>query len=269
MYLYLLSMQKHAFLIMAHNQPTLLQTLVSQIDNEETDIYIHIDAKSNMSLPKAKYSKLFFTNRVSVLWGTSKQIEAELILFQAAYKRNYDFYHFISGSDLLIQPIYTILAFFSAHINKQFIGFSNDLEWFKYIGQNSIDRLPALQNKYNILRHGANWCSLTQQAVNILLKNKQNILSDFGGMHTADEIYKQTVLFQHRNMLQFYDSENEQNGHQRYIDWSQGGSHPKDLNYNDIKKIQESGLMFARKFSEKNLNAIKIMYNYTNRKQVQ
>ncbi|CAL5976946.1 Glycosyltransferase [Hexamita inflata] len=264
MLLYLLSMQKHAFLIMAHNQPTLLQTLVNQIDGEETDIYIHIDAKSNISLPKAKYSKLVFTNRVSVQWGTSKQIEAELILFQTAYKKNYDFYHFISGSDLLIQPINAVLAFFSAHKNIQFIGFNNDQEWFKFIGQNSIYRLAALQNKYNIIKHGANWCSLTHQAVNILLNNKQSILSDFGGMHTADEIYKQTVLFQHRKELQFYDSENEQNGHQRYIDWSQGGSHPKDLNDNDILKMLQSGLMFARKFSEKNLNAIKIMYDYTN-----
>ena len=38
-------MEKHAFLIIAHTDWSLLKTLVSLLDYELNDIYIHIDAK--------------------------------------------------------------------------------------------------------------------------------------------------------------------------------------------------------------------------------
>ena len=41
-------MMKHAFLIMAHNNLEILQTLVSMLDDERNDIFLHIDLKSNM-----------------------------------------------------------------------------------------------------------------------------------------------------------------------------------------------------------------------------
>ncbi len=34
---------RHAYLILAHNEPKILQTLVEMIDDERDDIYIHID----------------------------------------------------------------------------------------------------------------------------------------------------------------------------------------------------------------------------------
>lgn len=39
------AMEKHAFLIIAHTDWSLLKTLVSLLDYELNDIYIHIDAK--------------------------------------------------------------------------------------------------------------------------------------------------------------------------------------------------------------------------------
>ena len=40
-------MKKHAYLIMVHNQPDLLKKLVTLLDDERNDIYIHADIKMN------------------------------------------------------------------------------------------------------------------------------------------------------------------------------------------------------------------------------
>ncbi len=37
---------KHAFLIIAHNEPEVLAALLRQLDDERNDIYLHIDARS-------------------------------------------------------------------------------------------------------------------------------------------------------------------------------------------------------------------------------
>ena len=39
---------KHAFLIMAHGSLPLLRVLLSMLDDERNDIFLHIDRKSNM-----------------------------------------------------------------------------------------------------------------------------------------------------------------------------------------------------------------------------
>ncbi|RRK09135.1 glycosyl transferase, partial [Lactiplantibacillus garii] len=39
-------MHKHAYLITAHHQFTLLCRLIKMIDDERNDIYIHIDKKA-------------------------------------------------------------------------------------------------------------------------------------------------------------------------------------------------------------------------------
>ena len=38
-------MKKHAYLIMAHNQPQILKKLLTLLDHEQNDIYIHVDKK--------------------------------------------------------------------------------------------------------------------------------------------------------------------------------------------------------------------------------
>lgn len=53
---------RHAYLIIAHNEPDLLATLVHMIDDERNDIYIHIDSKSDKNQfrdIKTEHSHLF------------------------------------------------------------------------------------------------------------------------------------------------------------------------------------------------------------------
>ena len=80
---------KHAYLITAHKETSVLRTLLMLIDAPCNDIYIHIDAKTkNFDFDKVKTfaqkSNLIFTDRVKVYWGDYSQIKSELVLLKAA-----------------------------------------------------------------------------------------------------------------------------------------------------------------------------------------
>ena len=56
-------MGKHAYLIMAHSDWNMLNTLLELIDDKRNDIYIHIDKKSTFDLHNiysTKYSKYYW-----------------------------------------------------------------------------------------------------------------------------------------------------------------------------------------------------------------
>lgn len=98
-------MEKHAFLIIAHTDWSLLKTLVSLLDYELNDIYIHIDAKvPAKAIPDIICSKsnlYMLEHRISVAWGDISVVEAEYLLFEIAYNNShYGYYHLLSGVDL-------------------------------------------------------------------------------------------------------------------------------------------------------------------------
>ena len=81
---------KHAYLIIAHNDPKLLSVLVGMLDDQRNDIYILIDKKADtaqFSAIKTTKSGLVFVPRVDIRWGHISQVEAEMTLFQAAYDK--------------------------------------------------------------------------------------------------------------------------------------------------------------------------------------
>lgn len=70
-------MKKHAYLIMAHTQFQQVAKLVRLIDNEENDIYLHIDKKVKNAVaifrdtiePAINKSNIYFISQNSVQWG--------------------------------------------------------------------------------------------------------------------------------------------------------------------------------------------------------
>ena len=104
-------MDKHAYLIMVHNDIYILEKLLSLIDNEYNDIYLHIDKKTkNIDLDElkniCKKSDLYIVKRKNVKWSSYSQIECELLLLDEALKNNkYSYYHLLSGVDLVIKDI--------------------------------------------------------------------------------------------------------------------------------------------------------------------
>ena len=105
---------KHAWLIIAHNQFGILQRLVSLLDDERSDFFIHIDKKVR-DLPNvhADHGHVYFlSNWIDVRWGTYTQIQAEMALFSAAMEKGtYDYFHIISGTTLPLKSMDEIDAY--------------------------------------------------------------------------------------------------------------------------------------------------------------
>ena len=62
---------KHAYLILAHNEPELLSLLIERLDDARNDIYIHFDRKLTV-LPdvKTRHAGLYILkDRVDVRWA--------------------------------------------------------------------------------------------------------------------------------------------------------------------------------------------------------
>lgn len=70
---------KHAYLIIAHNNKRILEILLSMLDDIRNDIYLHVDARSNLLDDlnvSLKHSHLYvLRNRIKVYWGTVSQIK--------------------------------------------------------------------------------------------------------------------------------------------------------------------------------------------------
>jgi hypothetical protein len=101
-------MQKHAYMIIAHNEFDLLEILVRLLDDPRNDIYVHIDAKVKDFDFKSfqaltQYSRLRFTpRRISATWGDFSLVNTELLLLQTAVAgedpaQPYAYYHLISA----------------------------------------------------------------------------------------------------------------------------------------------------------------------------
>lgn len=140
---------KHAYLIMAHADWDLLKTLVSLLDYELNDIYIHIDAKvQDESIPAIVCSRsnlYVLERRIPVEWGDISQIEAEYLLFEAAYNNShYSYYHLLSGVDLPIKTKEHIYSFFMQNRGVKIISdFARTMIGFRILELGLIIFFPA------------------------------------------------------------------------------------------------------------------------------
>lgn len=122
---------KHAYLILAHNNFYTLKVLLKLLDNENNDIYIHIDKKTR-NVPKEEIlsvvqkSNLHWVTPIKTYWGHSSLVNAELKLIKTAILNGeYEYLHLISGVDLPLKKQSEIHKFFEDNKGKEFVGFSN------------------------------------------------------------------------------------------------------------------------------------------------
>lgn len=110
---------KHAFLIIAHNEYPILEVLLSMLDDERNDIYLHIDKRAVALYQKIKGFKTkkagfyLIEKSIKVYWGDISLVKAEYLLFETALKNGtYVYYHLLSGTDLPIKSQDYIHEFF-------------------------------------------------------------------------------------------------------------------------------------------------------------
>ena len=126
--------------------------------------------------------------------------------------------------------------------------------------ENKVQRFLKIDfyKKYNLtLKYASNWCSLNDESVNILIKEKNYIEKVFRNTIVNDELFIPTILNKN-NLLHtvysqntFNDSPNDFQGNLRYINWWDGSPYTWMYLEEDIKQIKlskEKGYLFSRKF---------------------
>ena len=265
---------KHAYLILAHNDTSLLETLVGCLDDVRNDIFIHWDAKSGdvPSIITAKSNLFILEERIDVRWAAFSMVKAEYLLYKTAFKNGpYEYYHLLSGVDLPIKSQDYIHADCERMAGTEFIGFadtpqseidfrvqhrflfSEDLR-----SNNPFKRaLRFLYLKYQDIMHnkrievavkkGAQWCSVTNSFVEYLLEQEPFVQKTFERTFCPDEQFIQTVCFNSPFMGKVKNVTSEYESNMRYIKWVNGELLP--IEETDLPFLQSSDRWFARKFS--------------------
>ena len=280
---------KHAYLIMAHNEPYILEKLLQLIDDRRNDIYLHIDKKwKNFDFDyfkrSVKKSNLYFTKRLDVRWGTYSQIKCELSLMETASNNyKYAYYHIISGIDMPLATQDVMHDFFDRHQGKEFINFDNH----KIVYPDTVDRIKyyhiftknghsnnifvrriwgliyriclkfekvlkvnRLKNVNFEIRKGANWVSITDSLVRYVLGKKDEIYNIYKMSLCADEVFLQTIVYNSEFYKKVISFKNDDYlAIKRYVDWKRGS--PYIFKKSDFKELINSKCFFARKFSTK------------------
>lgn len=285
--IYLVEM-KHAYLIIAHNEPKILSILVSSLKQDSrNDVLVHIDKKVKGTV----YSELetavlngggkICSVRVSVSWGDFSQIRAEMALFDEAAKGKYDYYHLLSGVDLPIKPIAEIGDFFEEHPNQVFLRCVPDDEsnmkhvrfctdYYHFMGVRDIPYIGKIWQHLHLRRllvfiqqimgmsrcakddfkmyKGDQWVSLSHDAVEYLLSRKDFIFKRFSYCCCPDEIYKHTVLMNSQFHDRVYQPECSNQNAMLRLIDWKRGI-PYVWTMEEKDEILASGNFFARKFS--------------------
>ena len=278
-------MNKHAYLVLAHTNISQLAVLLSMLDNERNDIFVHMDAKQknfdkSLLYASVKKSTLnILDNPISVEWGLYSGVEVKLKLLEKAVAHGpYCYYHLISGMDLPIKTQKYIHDFFDANTGQEFIHFEHGKHDYSYRYRyyyDFLDGKPRPKGKFNkglirlrasmqrfsgtdrikkypdiVFCKGSNWFSITDAFAKEVLRRREWIYDAFHSTYCADECVIQTVAFNSdfRDRMYYNGKDSDQHAIMRLIDWQRG--HPYVFRNADYDELINSDFLFARKFDE-------------------
>ena len=275
---------RNAYLILAHNEWGLLNILLSCLDDERNDIYVHIDRKV-ATMPRLHTEKAglrILGNRVDVRWGDLSMVEAEYALFEEALKKGgYDYYHLLSGVDLPLKSQDYINDFLEKNKGKEYIGYTltqitpevvrKVQRWHlfpkdfrKRSGAKRIIRAGFLRiqevlgirrNKGIDFKKGSQWCSISEDMARYFVSRKDWVMKVFRHTFCSDEIVMQTLCWESPYRKNLYCTTDDGRGCLRAIGWRNGEL--VDWCEKDYAMLSESDAIFARKFNSSDMSFIR------------
>ena len=292
-------MSKHAYCILAHNEPEVFAKLITAIDYPENDIYVHVDRSANIKLfdsVRCNFSRLLFIkNRITCRWGTFSIVEAELTLLKEALNNGeYSYLHLLSGVDLPLKVQAYIHSFFDCeNPGKNFIGFSprestlssirdKTSRYHLFIHRPDGSLIASLTNRLNVfsvktqaffhicrnssscIYKGPQWFSITKSFCAYLLTQEDEIRHRFRFTRCPDEMFVQTIFAASSYKDTLYSPDGgEFEQCMREIDWQRGN--PYTWRTGDFSILRNSKKLFARKFSSKDIRIVdEIIDHYSN-----
>ncbi|MEH7526665.1 beta-1,6-N-acetylglucosaminyltransferase [Bacillus sp. JJ1503] len=279
-----MELNRHAYLIVAHNNFDLLQKLIQLLDDTRNDIYLHVDKKvSNFDsrMLKVKHSNLRIYQEIKVNWGGASQVKCELFLLSEAIKEYHQYYHLISGVDLPLKTQDEIHAFFNENQGKEFVHFDsckvtqseiNRVKYYHFLQEfctniknNTLNKIVKAIKHLSIfvqkilcinrykgnfqIQKGSNWFSITNDLAVYVVSKKSWIQNFIRFTVSSDEIFLQTLVANSSFKNKLYNNkfDNDYRACMRYIDWKRGN--PYIFQSNDFDELINSSYLFARKFN--------------------
>ena len=271
-----------AFCIECHKYTPVLQELCRQLQHPEADIFIHVDAKSDIGdfAPLRPLAR-FIHPRSKVYWGEYGQIDCMLKLLRATCNGDYRYIAILSGDTLPLRPCGQIHDFLEACYPRQFADMQPELhiteltqkmQWCHYPDRNDwIGRLPGYFRKrlYKRLRpgdnpyfrtlppleKGSNWIVVTDRFRDFVfdyLRTHPDYIRAFRHSHCGDEIFFQTLM----GISEFAGANTRRP--LVYTRWvGEGAPHPETFGTDDLSRLlqardtaAEVPYLFARKIAD-------------------
>ena len=280
-------MARHAYLVMAHTDFPTLRRLLSVLDDDRNDIYLHVDARAQA--PSAaelagvvRRSRLVLTPRSRVGWGGYSQVECELMLLREATARPHRFYHLSSGADLPLLGQDASHQYFDDHDGTEFVHLAGaDDDWllervrrkhlFTEHGRSRVGRvrrrtMTVLDRGYAALQtltgtdrraderpvvKGSQWFSITDDLARYVLDHEPWIRARFRRAICPDEFFLQTLVWSSpfRERLHHGVLDDDYRASLRKIDWGRGWPYVwRSQDLDELRAAPEDGYLFARKF---------------------
>lgn len=284
--------RRHAYCIIAHNEPKLLSILMSLIDDARNDVFLLVDKKADMRIfdgIKPRKAGFYLAPRVNIHWGAMSLVRAEYSVLKEACKHGpYAYYHLISGVDLPLHGQDYIHDYCDKYQGDEFIGFlpigeyefqcaryhhffleymrlKNPLvrKFFSFIRHAviAIERRIGYSRQLPFpLRKGANWFSLTEAAVDYLIEREDVVWKSLNRIHTADEIVFHTIFAASPFMKKVHVPGKNGHSNMRLIDWKRGS--PYVWKKEDLHELITSERFFARKFSSADMDVVQALVDH-------
>ncbi len=272
-----------AYIILAHKNPRQLLQLITRLDDNKSEFFLHIDKKSDLTQFRAVVdygSNVHLVQRELTNWGGFGLVKATLNALEMIREyKIFDRVILLSGQDYPIKNNGFINRFFKTtpasifleytaipdynrwhttggmyRINKYFFGLKTYQRYAAKALNLGSKFLPALQRKIpNGLKPyaGSQWWTIDNYALNYIL----NYIKD-NPVYTAfhkytfapDEVYFHTILL---NSTDERIVTKISNNNLMYARWLHAtSSHPEIVSKHSVEELVYSSDLFARKFEQ-------------------
>lgn len=271
---------KIAFLILCHKNEIQIKMLVKQLNNEYTDIYVHIDSKFGKIERLSQENIILLDNceRVDVKWSSFSMVTATLNLINKCLSsgKKYDYVFLVSGQDFPLKSNMQILEYLKSNNGCNYIEIKNHNENYQSVfpkrnelyypqwmintsffakvirkmyilltgGRSYTYRLFKRKNTTGLdFEYGSQWWCLQGQVLEWMMNyinNHPEYPTFFKNALTPDECFFQTL---------FINSPfaNTRKDKLMWLQWA--GNHPRLIVEDDIDSlIKNNSVLFARKF---------------------
>jgi len=295
---------KIAYLVFAYKNPKLIQRIVEHLESDDAAFFIHIDAKVPLAPFQAIRGKNIFSTerRLPVYWAEFSGVEAILLLIRSALAapRRYDYLVLLSGSEFPLCSRAYIRAFFERNRGREFITMKKMPAPGKPISRLTTLRFPSTRPILRFLfrglakvglaqrdyrKHfdglepysGITWWTLTSEACRYVVEfaDQHPKLTDFfQHVHAPEETFIHTILGNSPFRSHIRRNLN-------YEEWLPIGrqEHPELISDKHVEFFESQNevtvqdlhgpdeLLFARKFSDENLDMVDRIVEMIRRKE--